>query len=208
MDQKLRNISQTTISHYRASAESFEVGTRDHDVSQNYEALLSAISSTPPFKILDFGCGPGRDLTHFEKQGHEATGLDGCPEFCQMAREKTSCEVLHQDFLNLSLPSEYYDGVFANASLFHVPSSELPRILKELHAALKPEGILFSSNPRGSEEGWKGQRYGHYMEFEVYGSFLQEAGFKVLHHYYRPQDLPRNEQPWLAVVAKKNCPSE
>jgi SAM-dependent methyltransferase len=71
-----------------------------------------------------------------------------------MARAHSGCQVWQQDFLKLELPVQYFDGVFANAALFHVPSQELPRVLLELHTTLKPGGVLFSSNPRGrNEEG-------------------------------------------------------
>ena len=66
-----------------------------------------------------------------------------------MARAYTGCRILHQKFLNLELPSLSFDGIFANASLFHVPSQELPRVLSDLHTALRPGGILFLSNLRG-----------------------------------------------------------
>ena len=202
-DQDLRNISHTTIGHYRVNAEAFYHGTIDHDVSQNYQALLEAIGRPAPLKILDFGCGPGRDLLYFKNQGHHPTGLDGCPEFCQMAKAYSGCPVLEQDFLALDLKAGFFDGVFANASLFHVPSSELGRVLSELNACLRPCGILFSSNPRGDVEGWDGQRYGNYMEINTYERFLKNAGFAINHHYYRPPGQPRAQQPWLAVVAKK-----
>jgi SAM-dependent methyltransferase len=87
--------------------------------------------------------------------GHTAIGLDGAAAFAAMARADTGCEIWQQDFLDLELPSNRFDGIFANASLFHVPSQELPRVLRQLHAALKPAGVLFSSNPRGeNDEGW------------------------------------------------------
>ena len=118
-----------------------------------------------------------------------------------MARADSGCEVLRQDFLALDLPAGRFDGVFANASLFHVPSQELPRVLRELHAALKPRGVLFSSNPRGeNQEGWNRGRYGVYHDLEQWRRFMVEAGFRELEHYYRPAGLPREQQPWLASV--------
>lgn len=99
--------------------------------------------------MLDFGCGPGRDLQTFTRLGHIAVGLDGAERFAQMARQDSGCEVLHQDFLKLDLPAARFDGIFANAVLFHIPKQELPRILRQLHGALKPGGVLFSSNPEG-----------------------------------------------------------
>lgn len=196
-------VTGLTISYYEGRAAPFWEGTKDHDVTQNYEALLGALPARKGLRILDFGCGPGRDVKWFADQGHEPVGLDGTAEFCEMARAHSGCEVLHQNFIALDLPPESFDGIFANASLFHVPRADLPRVLGELFAALRPGGVLFSSNPRGDGEGMNGPRYGNYMEFEAYAALLEAAGFEVVHHYYRPKDKPREEQPWLAVVAKK-----
>lgn len=199
------STSAGTLAHYQANAGRFWEGTKDHDVTQNYAALLGAIEGPPPFTILDFGCGPGRDLAYFRSLGHEAVGLDGCRAFCEMAREHSGCEVLEQDFLALDLPAGRFDGIFANASLFHVPAAELPRVLGELRAALKPRGVLFSSNPRGNnEEGWHGERYGCYWDLERWRSIVTAAGYEEIAHYYRPSGKPRAEQPWLATVWRKS----
>src|ERR1700730_18499184 len=84
--EQVRRFSDTKIAHYDDLARGFWDGTRDHDVSQNYTAFLDAIEGDPPYSILDLGCGPGRDLSHFRSLGHEAVGLDGCQQFAAMAR--------------------------------------------------------------------------------------------------------------------------
>lgn len=201
--EELKKISSQTLRHYEVHALRFWEGTRDHDVTQNYRALLEAFPSQETLDILDFGCGPGRDLAYFKNMGHRAVGLDACSQFCEMARDYSGCEVLEQNFLQLNLSSESFDGIFANASLFHVPSQELLQVLEKLNAALRPKGILFTSNPRGSEEGWEGNRYGTFMELEEFQKYLESAGFKVEKHYYRPAGKPIHEQPWLAVVSRK-----
>ena len=196
--------SARTLAHYEANAAAFWEGTRDHDVTQNCAALLGHIEGGPPFTILDFGCGPGRDLAYFRSLGHEAVGFDGCAAFCAMARQHSGCEVIQGDFLALSLQAGRFDGVFANASLFHVPGSELPRVLRELWAALKPRGVLFSSNPHGhNEEGWNGERFGAYWDLERWRDLLGAAGFDEIAHYYRPPGKPRGEQRWLATVWRR-----
>ena len=206
-DQTLRDISRLTLQHYQDSAEAFREGTRDHDVSQNIAALLRHIHGEPPFALLDFGCGPGRDLCTFKALGHAPVGLDGCPDFVEMARQASACEVWLQDFLALDLPAARFDGIYANASLFHVPRQELPRVLGELRAALKPGGVLFASNPRGDNaEGWNGPRYGSYHDWENWKQLLEAAGFEQLEHYYRPAGLPREQQPWLASVWRRPAP--
>ena len=200
----LEQITRTTLGHYEQSAAGFREGTRDHDVSQNIAALLRHIRGEAPFAILDFGCGPGRDLRRFTELGHCAIGLDGTPRFAQMARDDSGCEVWQQNFLELDLPSERFDGIFANAVLFHVPSQELPRVLRQLWATLKPGGVLFSSNPRGdNQEGWNGERYGAYHDLTAWQALLTAAGFVELEHYFRPAGLPREQQPWLASVWRK-----
>jgi SAM-dependent methyltransferase len=200
----LADITSRTLEHYDRNADAFWRGTRDHDVTQNIEALLRHIEGKPPFAILDLGCGPGRDLKAFMELGHVAVGLEGSARFVRMAREYSGCEVWLQDFLRLDLPAGRFDGIYANAALFHVPTQELPRVLRELHAALKPGGVLFSSNPRGSnEEGWNERRYGAYWNLPTWRRYLTAAGYAELEHYYRPAGVPRAQQPWLASVWRK-----
>jgi SAM-dependent methyltransferase len=200
----LARISALTLAHYQDCAEAFREGTRDHDVSQNIAALLRHIQAEAPYQILDFGCGPGRDLRTFSALGHHAVGLDGCPRFVEMARADSGCEVWLQDFLALDLPPARFDGIFANAVLFHIPSQELPRVLGQLQATLKAGGVLFSSNPRGhNQEGWNGERYGAYYDLDNWRALLGAAGFLELEHYYRPAGLPRAQQPWLASVWRR-----
>jgi SAM-dependent methyltransferase len=197
----ISDVSARTLAHYEQRAENFRDGTRDHDVSQNIRALLRHIAATPPFTILDFGCGPGRDLKAFASLGHIAIGLDGAGRFAEMARAGSGCEVWQQDFLALDLPDGRFDGVFANASLFHVPSRELPRVLRQLRETLAAGGVLFSSNPRSrNEEGWHGGRYCAFHDLDAWRGYVSDAGFVELEHYYRPAGLPRDQQPWLASV--------
>lgn len=200
----MQHIAARTLAHYEQHAQNYWAGTRDHDVSQNIAALLQHIDAPPPFDLLDFGCGPGRDLQTFQALGHHAIGLEGAPNVAAMARAHSGCEVLVQSFLNLELPSESFDGVYANAVLFHVPSQVLPTVLRQLHASLWPGGVLFSSNPRGDgQEGWNGERYGAFHDWPTWRALVTAAGFDELDHFYRPPGLPRAQQPWLASVWRR-----
>ena len=200
----LQNIAASTIGHYDAHAESYWHGTREHDVSQNISALLGAIEGEPPFKILDLGCGPGRDLISFKRLGHHAIGLDGSEKFVVMARSHSGCEVWQQDLHSLALPSAMFDGVFANAVLFHVATIALPDVLAAIWQCLKPRGVLFSSNPRGQDQaGFNGARYGAYHTLATWRRYLEAANFSEVTHYYRPSDAPPEQQHWLASVWRK-----
>lgn len=204
--EELKSISSQTLAHYDGNAQAFWQGTKDHDVSQNIAALLHYVDVPEPFELLDFGCGPGRDLKTFKALGHHPIGLEGAAALAAMARANSGCEVWEQNFLELALPAERFDGVFANAVLFHVPSAALPRVLSQLFETLKTGGVLFCSNPRGEgQEGWQGERYGAYHNLETWRGFMMAAGFDELTHYYRPAGLPLAQQPWLASVWRKTA---
>lgn len=201
---ELRRVAAETIAHYNDHAGAFWQGTKDHDVSENVDALLKHTKGKSPFDILDLGCGPGRDLLTFSALGHRPVGLDASPAFVAMARKRAGCEVWQQDLLKLELPVERFDGIFANAVLFHVPSQELSRVLDDLHRTLRPGGVLFCSNPRGPDlEGQDGERYGCWMRLETWRAFVSGAGFREIEHYYRPRGRAIEAQPWLATVWRK-----
>jgi SAM-dependent methyltransferase len=197
---------QITIAEYQLTAESYRVGTWDHDVSQNREALIEAMPSVSG-KILDLGCGPGRDLVAFQAMGHQVTGLDATPAFVEMAKQAAGCPVWEQSFLSLDLPSNHFDGIFANASLIHVPSADMLLVLQHLYDALGDRGVLVMSMVRGNQEGFSerptGYRYVCGWEYETLASKLLEAQFEILRHYYRPTGVAIANQSWLVLVAQK-----
>ena len=103
----------------------------------------------------------------------------------------------------MRLPERRFDGIFANASLLHVPS-QLPRVLLELFKTLKPRGALFSSNPRGSNEGgFSDDRRACLFDLDTWCDYVTSPGLVERDHYYRPPSLPRDRQPWLATVWRK-----
>src|SRR5258706_13493547 len=107
--EDLQRITARTLAHYDQHAQAYWEGTHDHDVSQNIAALLEAIDAVPPFELLDFGCGPGRDLKTFTALGHRATGLEGSTQLAAMARRHSGYDVLEQNFLELDLPPNRFD---------------------------------------------------------------------------------------------------
>ena len=203
-EREIEQTARATLDFYETHAQAFWEGTCDHDVSQNLDALIGALRGAPPYTVLDLGCGPGRDLIALTERGCRAVGIEGASAFVRMARESSACEVWQQSFLDLDLPAGGFDGVFANASLFHVPAQSLPDVLGRLWACLVPGGVLFSSNPRGeNQEGWSGGRYAVFHDWEAWRRFCLAAGFEEIGHYYRPPGRPRSQQPWLASLWRR-----
>ena len=197
---------QITIAEYQLTAEDYRIGTWHHDVSQNRNALIAAMNKSDG-KILDLGCGSGRDLVAFQEMGYQVTGLDATPAFVEMASQIAGCEVWQQSFLSLDLPSKTFDGIFANASLIHVPSVEMLGVLENLHQALSKNGILLMSMVRSDREGYSerptGFRYVTGWEYESLKPILEAAKFQIIDRYYRPQGSPIEECTWLVMVAQK-----
>jgi SAM-dependent methyltransferase len=207
MRTKMEQHEQITIAEYQSTAASFREGTWDHDVSQNRQALIAAMPRNPG-RILDFGCGPGRDIVAFQAEGYEVVGLDATPAFVEMAQQAGSGEVWQQNFLNLDLPEQFFDGIFANASLIHVPQTEMLRVLEDLYRSLVPGGAIAMSLARGEGEGYAdrltGQRYTSFWEYATIAPLIEQAGFTIDHHYYRPPGLPQQMQSWVAIVAHRS----
>lgn len=204
----MKSHENITIAEYQATANSFREGTWDHDVSQNRQALMKWMPRNPG-RILDLGCGPGRDLEAFKAEGHEVIGLDATPAFVEMAQQ-TGCEVWQQTFLDLDLPNGYFDGVFANASLLHVPQTSMESVLQSLWQSLVEEGVIVLSMARGNQEGFVnrplGQRFVSYWEYETLAPLVQAAGFSIVENYYRPPGLPQDQQSWVVIVAVRPQP--
>ena len=203
-----RQISASTIGRYRAMAAPYRDGTWDHDVSQNIQTLLAAIAGGPPYRILDLGCGPGRDPWPSAILATWSSGSTAAPSSWPW-RARCPAATSAQEVLAMTLPRASFDGVFANAVLFHVPSRALPGVLDRLHAALKPGGVLLASNPRGQdEEGFVDGRYACFYSFKTWRRLVSHSGFALVDHYFRPSGKPRGQQPWLATLWRKPATPE
>lgn len=204
MHTDLRQAPKQTIAAYDRMADAYADDAQHRDLSADYALFLGPFEGRGPLELLDLGCGPGRDLRYFASLGHRALGIDGSARFVAMAQAASGCRVLKQNLLKLRLPAQHFDGIFACASLFHVPPEKLPDVLRALHRALKPRGVLFTLNPRGrDEQGWVGDRFCCYYRLATWRRRLKAAGFHELAYAYRPLGLPRARQQWVSTVWRR-----
>lgn len=167
-----------TLNYYNENAAAFCEGTLNADMSHLYGCFLQHIPAGG--KILDLGCGSGRDSFAFLRKGYQVEAVDGSSELCRLASEFIGQPVRCMDFEELDYEEEF-DGVWACASLLHVEKSRIPSVLMKIHHALKPGGVLYFSFKRGTSERIAGERFfNDYTEETVKTLFTTENGWELL----------------------------
>lgn len=149
-------MNNQTLEYYNKAARGYSADTFSVDVSGLRERFLKYLA--PGARILDFGCGSGRDAKAFLEAGYRAAAADGSPELCRIASENAGIPVKCMRFRELDAAAEY-DGIWACASLLHLPKGELPDVFRRMAAALKPGGCLYVSFKYGNFEGERNGRH-------------------------------------------------
>ena len=191
-----------TINFYEKNAEAYAALTVKADMSRAYEKFLAYLPHGA--KVLDAGCGSGRDSLFFMRQGYRVTMLDASAAMCRCAEKLTGQKALHKTFAEIIFEKQF-DGIWANASLLHVPEQELEKVLKILHRALKDDGVLYASWKYGEAERRDGERFYCDMTEEKLKKLLRRTGCFVCKEVWVSEDvLPlHREQRWLNVVLGK-----
>lgn len=191
--------SKSTIAYYDANAQLFIDGTLTADMSQHYAAFLKYVK--PSGRILDAGCGSGRDTLYFKQDGYTVEAFDGSQEMVAFATTYTGITVEHADFETATLTSTY-DGIWANASLLHLEPEALKRVLKRFKEALSAEGVLYMSFKYGEEAYEKDGRWFYNQTEESVEKLMAEIGeMKVAEVYVTTDVRPGREgEEWVNVV--------
>jgi 2-polyprenyl-3-methyl-5-hydroxy-6-metoxy-1,4-benzoquinol methylase len=165
-------VADSTIRYYNENARAYFDSTVALDMSNLYGPFLKHLR--PGSKVLDAGCGSGRDSLFFKNQGFQVTAFDASKEMVKLASELLDQKVLLMSFEDLSL-TEQYDGIWACASLLHVEKAKLSRVVAELAKHLKDGGVFYISFKYGREEYWKEGRYFNHLDEDTLKEILQEV---------------------------------
>ena len=194
-------MNNSNIDYYNHNAESFYESSVEADMSEWQNRFLKHIPAGG--RILDAGCGSGRDSKAFIKQGYSVVAFDASREMCKKASELIGQEVWQIRFDEMSFDDEF-DGVWACASLLHVNDKDLPEILKKIHKALKENGILYASFKYGEGKRERGER--SFIDFteESIKPILIMSGFEVIDSGITSDIRPgRENEKWTNVIVKK-----
>ena len=195
-------MTNSTIDFYNKNAQAYFESTVELDMSRLYAPFLERLR--PEAKVLDAGCGSGRDSLFFKSQGFKVTAFDASEEMVRLASQLLGQPVLHMTFEDLNLPDEY-DGIWACASLLHVERTQLPAVIAELAKYLKPGGVFYMSFKYGNEEYWKDGRYFNCLDEDHLLTILQNLPELTVEGMFITTDVrpDRKVERWLNAYVTK-----
>lgn len=187
--------------YYNNNAKAFFEGTAYVDMSMQYKDFLVSIPKGG--FILDAGCGSGRDSLFFKNLGYQVVAMDGSIEMCKLASEHIGQEVVHKRFQEVDF-KETFDGIWAAASLLHVPSSEIEMVLGRLKDSLKPSGVFYASFKYGDFEGERNGRYFHDLTEDTAKALFTKVGFTVEKMWITGDVREgRGDEKWVNLLVRK-----
>ena len=191
-----------TLNYYNENAQSFASGTVSVEFTEMQDRFLEKLD--PGAYILDFGCGAGRDTKYFLSQGYRVDAIDGSEQLCQIASDHTGIKVRQMLFQELEA-NEKYDGIWACASILHLPKKELKEVLKKMLTALKNDGWIYTSFKYGEFTGERNGRYFTDFTTDTFKDFLHDMhGLKIEEQWITGDVRPgRGEEKWLNLLLQK-----
>ncbi len=195
-------ISNKTLEYYDKNAEVFSTGTLNVDFADIQNRFLTLMPKGG--LILDFGCGSGRDTKYFLDKGYEVEAVDGSGKMCEYASNYTGITVKQMLFQELN-EVEMYDGIWACASILHLPKESLRAVFQKMISATKTGGYIYASFKYGEFEGFRHDRY--------FIDFTDESFEKLIGNYSEIHIVDekvtadvrqgRENEKWLNIILKK-----
>ncbi len=191
-----------TIKYYDENAITFFENTKDADMKRVYELFLKYLPLGA--KILDLGCGSGRDTKYFLQKGYDVVAVDGSIEMVKLSTEFTGKQTLHLTFDEINF-NEEFDGVWACASLLHVPRNKIDSIFKKIYLALKKSGVFYSSYKYGNKEEIRNGRFFNNYDKKSFNELLKNHPYFSILEMKITFDVRkgRENEKWLNVVLRK-----
>ena len=191
-----------TLTYYNQNAQTFISHTQTVNLQDTQERFLSCLP--PGSRILDFGCGSGRDTRYFLQQGYSVDAIDGSEELCRLASQHTGIPVRQMLFQDLDC-QDTYDGIWACASILHLRVEELTDVFHRISLALHEEGILYVSFKLGKFRGERGGRY--FTDFDESGfrEYAEQFPELNIRDLWTTADVRpgRENEKWLNVILRK-----
>ena len=196
------SLDKSTLDYYNSKAKDFVTDTVAVAFTEMQDTFLEYIPKGG--RILDFGCGSGRDTKYFISKGYYVDATDGSEELCINASEYTAIKKKQKLFEELD-EVELYDGVWACASILHVEKKQLPEILKKIATATKKGGVVYTSFKYGEFEGIRNGRFFTYLTEESFGEILRSVSDLAIEKLWISADVraERGEERWLNIVLRK-----
>ncbi|MFZ0565936.1 MAG: class I SAM-dependent methyltransferase [Chlamydiales bacterium] len=206
--EEFHNHKLQTLNAYNASAKEFAENTAGLHPDEQARKFLNLL---PGKRILDLGCGPGRDAQVFVGQGFQVTGVDMSTQMVEMARSRVAAQFHVMDIENLNFPPRSFHGIWASASLLHIPKKNILQVFKILHSLLLEEGIFYLSLKKGTGEGLQSDpRYGGILKFwsfferEEIEDIVKQSDFKVIESVISEKKSTYQGHPlWVNILCKK-----
>ena len=194
----------TTLSYYNKNAIQFISDTIDVTFTEIQDIFLDYLPRGG--KILDFGCGSGRDTKYFLSKGYDVDAIDGSEELCKIASEHTGICVKQMLFEELETTCEY-DGIWACASILHVEKIHLPDVIQRIATATKTNGTVYLSFKYGDFEGVKNGRYFTYLTEKSFEELIQNIPILTIDKLWISKDVRagRGDEQWLNLILKKQA---
>lgn len=192
-----------TLKYYNQNANQFVRETLSVDFTATQERFLAKLCAGAC--ILDFGCGSGRDAKYFLDKGYRVEATDGSEELCRMASDYAGIPVKQMLFEELD-ETEKYDGIWACSSILHLDKNALKEVLKKMAAALKSEGVVYTSFKYGDFEGERNGRYFTDFTLELFKRYMQAITELQIEEYWITGDVRpgRGEEKWLNLILRKS----